>query len=122
MIALDEGALECDLAETYHIYDYRAFTPERVALFSVGLRDDARIKLKLSGCDYPLDTLLLASAVDRLSMILWSHSKDAERGNNKPESIVEKLIAKPKERDYLVFNSPAEFEAAMARINKKGGN
>lgn len=118
MIALDEGALECDLAETYHIFDYRAFTPERVALFSVGLRDNARIKLKLRGCEYPFDTLLLASAVDRLSMILWLISKN----NNKPESIVEKLIAKPKERDYLVFNSPAEFEAAMARINKKGGN
>lgn len=121
MISLDESALECDLAETYHIYDYRALTPERVALFSIGLRDNSRIKLKISGQNYPLELLLLASAVDRLSMILWSKSKDAERNTNRPESIVAKLTEVQKEKDFEVFNSPEEFEEAMARINKKGG-
>lgn len=69
MIALDEEALECDLAETYHIYDYRALDPDRTALFSIGLRENSRIKMKLSGQKYPLETILLACAVDRLS--LW---------------------------------------------------
>lgn len=119
MIAADEAALECDLAEVYHIYDYRALNPDRVALFSIGLREDSRIKLKLSGQQYPLEIILLASAVDRLSLLVWSKSKDAEKGRNKPVSIVEKLTQSKVERDYLVFDSPEAFEQAMAEINQK---
>jgi len=46
MIKLDENALICDFAETYHIYDYRQLPPTRVAVFACGLRDDSRIKMK----------------------------------------------------------------------------
>ena len=70
MIVIDEAALECDLAETYNIYDYRALSPTRVALFSIGLRENSRIKMKISGMNYPLETILIACAVDRLSMLL----------------------------------------------------
>lgn len=116
MIVSDEAALICDLAETYHIYDYRSFSPLEIATFSVGLRENSRIKLKISGQKYPLETILLASAVDKLAFILWSKTKDAEHGRNKPDSILEKLLEKPKERDYLVFDSPEAFEEAMKKI------
>lgn len=121
MIALDESALECDLAETYHILDYKALSPSRVALFSIGLRDNARIKLKLCGNTQSLETLLLASAVDRLSMLLWAKTKDGAKNKNRPTSIVSQLTEKPKEKDFVVFSSPEEFEKAMAEINRKGG-
>src|SRR5699024_11907585 len=61
MIQLDEDALICDLAETYQIYDYRQLPPTRVAVFSIGLRDDSRIKMKASGQLVPMETLLLRS-------------------------------------------------------------
>ncbi len=34
MIAVDEDALVCDLAETYGIYDYRQLPITRVAVFA----------------------------------------------------------------------------------------
>lgn len=122
MISSDEDALICDLAEVYHIYDYKSLSPAQVATFSVGLRENSRIKMKLSGLKYPLETILLAHAVDRLSLLVWSKSKDAESGRNKPNSIADKLLGNnvEQEREYVVFNSPEEFELAMAEINRKG--
>ncbi len=119
MIATDEDALICDLAETYHIYDYRELTPDRVALFSIGLRENSRIKLKLNGKKYQLETILLADAVDRLSLLLWAKTKDAEKGRNKPKSIAMQLLNIQKEREYEVYDTPEAFEAAMAKINSK---
>ncbi len=121
MMATDEAALECDLAETYHIYDYRAFTPKRVALFSIGLRNNSRIKMKLNGLDYPFETMLIACAVDRLGLLLWAKTEDAKKGRNKPKSIVGKMVNQTKEKDFIVFDSPEEFEQAMKEINMKGG-
>lgn len=46
MIQTDEDALICDLAETYQIYDYRQLPAYQVAVFSYGLRDDSRIKVR----------------------------------------------------------------------------
>ena len=39
MLNTDSDALECDLAETYHIYNYKELPLKKVALFSVGLRE-----------------------------------------------------------------------------------
>ena len=44
MIAVDENALMCDLAETYGIYHYRQLPPTLVAVFCSGLRENSRIK------------------------------------------------------------------------------
>lgn len=49
MIAKDEDALICDLAETYRIFDYRSLPLKTVATFSVGLRENSRIKMSLGG-------------------------------------------------------------------------
>ena len=122
MIATDEVALMCDLAETYHIYDYRSLPPELVAAFSIGLRDNSRIKLKLNNQEYPLETLLLAIIADRLGILIWSKTKDAEKGRNKPQSIAEQLMPKADNKDskdYMVFDSPEEFEKAMEEINRR---
>ena len=56
MLKIDEDAVICDLAETYHIYNYKELPPLTVALFCDGLRDDARIKLKMSGQRVKMNT------------------------------------------------------------------
>jgi len=43
MIATDEDALVCDLAETYHVLDYRMLPLKTAAALASGLRSDARI-------------------------------------------------------------------------------
>ena len=119
MIRFDEDALICDLAETYQIYDYRQLPLQMVAVFSYGLRDDSRIKMSISKQSVPLDTLLLAG--DRLAMLLWSKTVDAEKGRNKPDSIFDSLTNVKKESSQLTFSSGEEFEQMRQKILEGGG-
>lgn len=126
MIALDEDALICDLAETYQIYDYKQLPLNQVAVFAYGLRDDSRIKQMMSDQIVPLETTLLASIVDRLSLSLWLKTKDGQKGVNRPASIAELLKKNNKEegdeRDYIVFESGEDFENyRKALLAKTGG-
>ena len=125
MIALDEDALICDLAETYQIYDYRQLPLNQVAVFAYGLRDDSRIKQMMSNQIVPLETTLLASIVDRLSLSLWLQTKDGQKGVNRPKSIVDQLTKQDKEerdeREYLVFESGEDFENYRRSLLAKTG-
>jgi hypothetical protein len=117
MVRTDETALICDLAETYGVLDWKALPLRLAAALSSGLRDDSRIKLKISGRNITSDIALLATAVDRLSFLAWAKTKDAENNRNRPESILKMLLEAGKEttRDYEVYSSPEEFEAARKR-------
>lgn len=126
MIALDEDALICDLAETYQIYDYKQLPLNEVAVFAYGLRDDSRIKQIMYDQIVPLETTLLASIVDRLSLSLWLQTKDGQKGVNRPASIADQLIKRDKSendgKDYLVFESGEDFENyRKALLAKTGG-
>lgn len=126
MITLDEDALVCDLAETYQIYDYKQLPLNQVAVFAYGLRDDSRIKQMMSDQIVPLETTLLASIVDRLSLSLWLQTKDGQKGVNRPASIADQLIKRDKSendgKDYLVFESGEDFENyRKALLAKTGG-
>ena len=120
MIVTDEDALVCDFAETYHIYDYMRLPVEYAATLANGLRDDSRIKLKVSGARVSTELLLHAAAVDALNLLVWAKTKNAKHGTNKPVSIYEALTAKPKKEEYVGFDSAAEFEKARAEIISRG--
>lgn len=114
MIKTDENALICDLAETYQIYDYRQLPPSTVAIFSIGLRDDSRIKMKLSGAKVSPNILLLSGIIDRLNLLLWSKTKDGAKGVNKPKSILEHLYKT--ESEVSAFTSGKEFEKERQKL------
>lgn len=116
MFSIDRSALICDLAETYGIWDYKALPVETLAMLSVGLRENSRIKMKISGVSVQPDFLLLAAVVDRLSMLVWAKTKDAQKGRNKPRSIVGILDGKTKESNIAAFDTAEEWEAEKARI------
>lgn len=122
MIATDEDALICDLAETYHIYDYRSLSPRMAAIFSCGLRDDARIKLALAGVRYPLDTLLNVLTYDAVSWLRWSQSKVAHDGGEPPERLYNKLLGinDTGKTEIMTFDTPEAFEAAREKAMKGG--
>lgn len=122
MIKLDENALMCDLAETYHIYDYRQLPASKVAVFSLGLKDNSRIKKLLSNQMVDIDRLLLAGISDKLSYLLWSKTKDGAKGRNKPKSILEMLTEPKKQSNQLAFHSGEEFEQMRANILAGGEN
>jgi len=122
MISLDEESLICDLAETYHILDYRALPPRLVGVLCCGLREDSRIKMKISNMNANVDTLLHALIADKLQILIWQRTEDGAKGRNFPKSIYEKLINPQKEESNVVaFSSGAEFDefrkALMGKIN-----
>lgn len=126
MIKVDEDALICDLAETYQIYDYKQLPLKTIAVFSVGLSNNSRIKMKLNNQSIPIDTLLLAGISDKLSILLWRSTKDGQKGKNQPNSIVETLLnVGPKEKDVIGFNSIEDFvnkRNELLKNIKKGGS
>lgn len=114
MISLDEDALICDLAETYHIFNYRSLPVRLVATLSAGLRDDSRIKLRAAGLSVSLDTILLASIADRVEAFRYGFMDS--KGKEVP-SIVKTLMGedKKKESDTRSFKSPEELKQALIR-------
>lgn len=127
MIKIDEDALVCDLAETYHIYDYRQLPLKTIAVFSVGLKNTSRIKMKISKQKVDLDTLILAGISDKLSLWLWSQSKDGQKNINQPVSLVDVVTnnkPKIKEKEVVVFTSGEDFESRRNEIigqSREGG-
>lgn len=118
MLAADRAAVICDMAETYHIYDLYTLPPATIAMLAVGLRDDSRIKLKIAGAVANQEIMLLAAAVDQLSMMVWMQSKDGKKNKNRPPSILDAINGRNKENDQetIAFESYEDFERARARI------
>lgn len=125
MISADEDALICDLAETYGILNYKALPVSLLATLSAGLRENSRIKMTLNKMTVPTDTLLLASAVDKLALILWSKTEDGANGQNRPKSITAYLMGhKDENKDgvILTFDTAEDFENAREKILKGVNN
>ena len=117
MIKLDEEALICDLAETYNILDYKKLALNKLAILACGLRDNSRIKLKMSENILSPNQFLLAGIQDRLSLLVYSKTKDAEKGKNYP-----KLILDSFENKVDSFSSGEDFMKERERIMKEGKN
>ena len=117
MISADKDALICDMAETYGIFDYRALPASTLATLAVGLRDDSRIKMHLVGVKLPRRDLLLAAAVDRLSLLLWINSEDGKYGKNRPPSLLDSIYGLDQNDNQVeAFESADEYETAWEQI------
>ncbi len=119
MIKTNEAALICDLAETYHIFDYRSLPLKKVATFAVGLKEDSRIKMAMSKIKYSFDTLLIAAILDNLNQRTWAMSEDARNGGNRPQHILNRLLGEEyQEQDQteMGFESGEEYERARRKI------
>ena len=115
MVALDEDALICDLAETYGVYDYRALPLQTVATLGLGLSYNSRIKQRMAGITVPFDTFLLAQAVDNLSLLCWLNSEDGAKNRNRPPLISARLRV-VEDKDTGRYADPTDFELARMRL------
>lgn len=122
MLNVDEEAVICDLAETYHIFNYRELPPLTVATLTVGLREDSRIKIKMSGSKTSFLNVLLASILDHLKLLVWLNSSDAQSGRNRPTSILETLVGEEKEPGNMSFMSTEDFDSYREKLIKEGEN
>lgn len=121
MIAIDEDALVCDLAQTYSIYDYKQLPPKTIAAFSVGLEDKSRIKMKLSGLTVRIETMLLAQIADAINTLVWMNSKECRNGSKRPKSLIKAILNPDKDEKIKSFRSGSDFDSYRREIIRKGG-
>lgn len=115
MIKADEDALICDMAEVYHIYDYKQLPVRYIAMLACGLSNDSRIKRKLRGQAYTDVELLLAMIADSTRYCAWSKTKAAADGGKPPKSIYE-TMANGKKTESVGYTSAEDFENARAKL------
>lgn len=123
MITADEEALICDFAETYGIYDYRKLPLKTAAILASGLRDNSRIKIKLSGLNAAPEMILNAAIADRTGMLVWMRSKDGAKNRNRPASILDKILnPEKKKEDVTTFATGQDFEDEWNRLSGREGS
>ena len=119
MMATDEDALICDVAETYHVLDIGALDVRLAATLAAGLAPDSRIMRKLRG-QKPEDPLrLLAILADEAATIRWFLSTDGKENTNRPPSYLAMLdggAAAGNDPGGLTFATPEAFEAYRAQL------
>jgi hypothetical protein len=111
----------CDLAETYHIYNYRDFKPSYIYVLVEGLKSDSRFKMALKNQKVDDLTLLNAKAVDLLSLLVWSKTPDAQAGRNRPKSLVD-ILLNDSEAEKEGFDSEEEFMKEREKFLRKEGD
>ncbi len=123
MLNFDKDALLCDLAETYHIYDYKSLPCRMVAAFSCGLRENSRIKMKMAGIDPMPEQILMAAIADGTRTTAWLQSKDGTTGENRPKSLLAMMMGEESQgsKDIRTFASGEEFDREWQRLTG-GGN
>lgn len=113
LVALNEDALICDFAETYHIYDWRSLPATYAATLAAGLRPNSRCMMLLSDLDISMEQLLLASIADHCRLLVWQNTKDGHEGRYQPESILLQLMTQKEKVSSLDtgFSSVEDFNA-----------
>lgn len=111
----------CDLAETYHILDYRGLSPRLVAVLLLGLRDNSRVKMKLSETKVTIEQMMMAMMADNLNFLSWTKTKDAKHGKYKQKSILKTLMGEydKKKDDLISFKTVEEYEEYMKQFIKE---
>lgn len=111
----------CDLAETYHIYDYKQYSPSYIALLIMGLRSNSRFKMALSGQPADDQTMLNALMTDYLALLTWFQTKDGQKNRNRPVSIYDRIMNPSSEDKNKGYDTAEDFEKARKEFLKKGG-
>lgn len=118
MAAVDNEALICDMAETYGIFDYRSLPARTAAMLSAGLRENSRIKLKMSGTKAPVDTLLMVAVFDRINHLIWMRTEDGHKGINHPVPLMKSFVDQDDPDDHESFETGNDFDQAREALLK----
>ena len=78
-----EDKMICDFAETYGLYNYKELPPLTVATLLLGLRENSRVRMHVSGSRLTLDQMMEAAILDELRFLSWTKTKHGRRYNQK---------------------------------------
>lgn len=107
------------MAETYHVLNWRELPLSTAAVLAIGLHPDSRTFRKLRGEKQTQDMLLKAAILDQLRILTWQNTRDAEKGRNRPESVLKLMTEERKEKQRVTaFRSPEDFERRRLAIIK----
>ena len=87
-----------------------------MAILVYGLPDNSRLKMKILNSKMEIKDYLLAGIFDRLTLLVYANTKDAQKGRNKPKMLLD-TIEKSKD-NVSSFNSSKDFEKEKERILK----
>ena len=73
--------------------------------------------MHLIGAKLPRSDLLMAAAVDRLSLLLWINSEDGKHGTNRPPSLLNSILGTDQD-DIPVesLDTAEDYETAWTQI------
>lgn len=109
VVANYEGEFICDMVQYYHIIDYKGLSPILVATLLVGLPNDSRVKMAISGTKLTLEQTILARMADDIAFIAWAQTEDARKNRNRPKSILQTLLGDTKKEKLESFTAE-EFD------------
>lgn len=112
MLGVDRDAVICDLAETYHVLDYRSIPIMTLATLCAGLRDDSRIKMRMMEMHMVAPSFAFVRIADTLTMILHVLAGD----KSKPKLYQDIMTGKQIKKKTTGFSSIEEFEEARKRF------
>lgn len=110
-----EEELICDMAETYHVFNWRELPLRTAAILANGLHQDSRCFRKMNGQKLRSDEYVNLAILDELRVLVWLNTKDAAKGKNQPESILKNML-EPKNKKVTGFRTAEEFEARRKLI------
>ena len=119
MLSTDRDAVECDLAESYGIFDLQGLPVGKLATLVCGLRENSRIRVKLSEMNATPEMLMYATMVDRLTLLAWLNSCDGAKGTNRPKSMLEAIMGAKEKRAEMVFASGKDFEEYRKQFEER---
>lgn len=111
-----EDAIVCDMAETYGILNIKGLPVQKLATLVLGLRDNSRTKLMISGTKADAQTILLASILDAVALLVWFGSKDGQNGVNRPKSVLNVIMGREEQGQYKTFATVEDFERYRREI------
>lgn len=103
--------LICDLAEYYHVYDYRSLPVKLVVTFFIGLRAESRIRQVNKTVKVDDSKWLLMLIVDNLTILNYKLSgKKVDSEKLLTNSMLNEAEKKEEDKEKpMVFDSPDDF-------------
>lgn len=118
LVSRCEDELICDMAETYHVLNWRELPLKTAAILASGLPQDSRCRQKLSGQKLRILEYTQLAILDELRLLVYSRTEDAATGKNRPKSILKEVLQQDEKPKTLSFRTPEEFEARRMKITK----
>ena len=89
------------------------------AIYAKGLKENARIKIKLAGVKVTLEDMLLASIADHTKLLTWMQTEEARKVKNRPKTKLPRLRGE-EVRKVRSIETGEEVGIEGKRLTEKG--